>query len=271
MKVRINKKNRSGFTLIELLIVIGLMGALTALILPKLSASREEAIGDVCDYNQAGTLRVLKEFKQMTGQYPSGLHNGLNGIAATATKVDGLPDYQSNNMVANIATTLTKLTANQSLSLSNAGITSIAYDTGYNTAPVAADVYVARCDFHWKDDGGKMYQFDGVPVSTTNGAAASGTKTWEDEDANGTTEGIIVTLWVAPTTDWSMPTGNKDWTKGSVELGIDLAGKCPVPVSSIGGGEPTFAYYMAYFKVYDDGTAAKLVGTSCPECGVLNP
>ncbi|NMA45119.1 MAG: type II secretion system protein GspG, partial [Lentisphaerae bacterium] len=63
-KTRHNRVMRSQFTLIELLIVIGLLGALTALILPSLMADREEALGDVCDYNQAGTVRVLKQFKQ---------------------------------------------------------------------------------------------------------------------------------------------------------------------------------------------------------------
>ncbi len=81
-------------------------------------------------------------------------------------------------------------------------------------------------------------------------------------------------LWVAPTTDWSANKGdggNSDWTKGSVELGISLAGKCPVPTKSITGGDPEFAYYMAYFKVYTNGAKARMIGTSCPECGVLNP
>jgi prepilin-type N-terminal cleavage/methylation domain-containing protein len=60
MKVK-TVKTKGGFTLIELLIVIGLLGALTALILPRLAADHEEAMGDVCDYNQAGTVRVLTQ------------------------------------------------------------------------------------------------------------------------------------------------------------------------------------------------------------------
>jgi uncharacterized OB-fold protein len=32
----------------------------------------------------------------------------------------------------------------------------------------------------------------------------------------------------------------------------------------------SFRYYMCFFKVYADGTAAKLIGTACPECGVLD-
>ncbi|MFW5864150.1 MAG: type II secretion system protein, partial [bacterium] len=59
IKKNAKRKNRkSGFTLIEMLVVIGLLGALTALVLPSLTANREEALGDVCDYNQAGTVRV---------------------------------------------------------------------------------------------------------------------------------------------------------------------------------------------------------------------
>ena len=53
--------------IVFLLIVIGLLGALVALILPKLTADREEAMGDVCDYNQAGTVRVLSQYADMFG------------------------------------------------------------------------------------------------------------------------------------------------------------------------------------------------------------
>ena len=270
MKTSMKKtKNKGGFTLIELLIVIGLLGALTALILPRLAANREEAIGDVCDYNQAGTLRVLSQYKDMFGLYPKGLHNGLIGTGATATAIDGLPDFQAGNMITNIATTRHALTTNQAASLVAAGITTVAYSNGYNLASVAAGVNVARCTTSWVTDEEIGYTFDGIGIAAWE--AGTATPSWDSGSGFG--PGVVVVLWVTPTTDWSGKGdgGNNDWTKGEVELGITLAGQCPVPVASATGGDPDFAYYMAYFKVYDSGAAARLIGTSCPECGVLNP
>ena len=52
------RKGRGGFTLIELLIVIGLLAALAALVLPKLSADRKKALAGIDDYNEAGTARI---------------------------------------------------------------------------------------------------------------------------------------------------------------------------------------------------------------------
>ena len=66
-----------------------------------------------------------------------------------------------------------------------------------------------------------------------------------------------------------------DLAKGAVEYGISMEGKCPIPTASTTQGgadvEVSFAYYMAYFKVYNDGTPARMIGSTCPECGVLNP
>lgn len=264
---KMKKKMRNGgFTLIELLIVIGLLGALTALILPRLSASREDAIGDVCDYNQAGTLRVLNQYYDMYGKYPKDLHNGMTSTDSGAVAMPGLPDFQGGNMVSNITTTRHALLTNEATSLIEAGIESICSSNGLHSTAVATGVYVARCTTNWVDDSESPYTFNGMDIAEWE--SASGTPSWD------ATNGIVVTLWVAPTTDWSAnqgDSGNNDWTKGAVDYGISLAGQCPVPTTSINGKEPDFAYYMAYFKVYSDGTKARLIGTSCPECGVLNP
>jgi hypothetical protein len=58
-----------------------------------------------------------------------------------------------------------------------------------------------------------------------------------------------------------------------------LAGKCPIPVSNLAGSDvPDFSYYMAYVLAFGDDTdtittphKAVLIGTSCPEDGILNP
>ena len=262
------KTKTQGFTLIELLIVIGLLGALTALVLPSLTADREEALGSVCDYNQAGTLRVLKQFKQISGSYPDDMHNGLTGVTDAATAIEGLPGAQTANMVTNIGTTLHELTANEVASLNAAGIDSICSGTGLNSTVLAADVAVAALTDTWVDDGDAAYTFDGRSLAD-----------WRGDTNSGTSDGTIICLWVAPTTDWSFDqeSANKDWGNGNVSLGIDVQGQCPIPAEAASGDEVSFAYYMAYFLVDTDTdangdvTAAKLIGTSCPECGVMNP
>lgn len=274
-----NRVKRSPFTLIELLIVIGLLGALTALILPSLMANREEALGDVCDYNQAGTVRVLKQFKQVFNHYPVGMHTGLQSNAATPLAMGGLPSAQEDHMGNPNATTpvtcpsVHELTANQAKSLTDAGIESVCYNVGYESEDIATGVYVVRANngAAWLDDspgGGVEMTFDGV--SLTNWESATGTPSWDKAEGNG----VVVVLWIAPTIDWEHhPEMNKnnDWTKGEVKMGIDLQGKCPIPAEDIDGGDPEFAYYMAYFKVYNNGAPARLIGTTCPECGILNP
>lgn len=259
---------RQSFTLIELLIVIGLLGALTALILPTLSANREEALGAVCDYNQAGSVRTLKQYANLVNRYPADLHNGLTGTTAAAVAMDGLPSQQARDMITNISTTRHSLTANQAASLVAAGITSVCSGTGLNSTAVAADVHVCSASgtTPWDDDSGTGSQltFDGITVS--NWATATGTPSW---DASA---GPVICLWIAPTVNWAAGSGdNNDWSKGNVELAIDMEGSCPIPTAAASGDEVSFAYYMAYFKVYNDGSPARLIGSTCPEDGALNP
>jgi prepilin-type N-terminal cleavage/methylation domain-containing protein len=272
---KMKKSKQSGFTLIELLIVIGLLGALTALILPRLSADREEAMGDVCDYNQAGTVRVLTQYEDMFGAYPAGMHNGLEDTDATAEAMEGLPSAQTEHMVTDIDDTRLALSADQADSLAAAGITNVASGTGYNIATVEAAVNVAQAcaadgTNPWNDDGGVEMTFDGVAISDW-ATGAAGSPSWNVDGGAGP----VVCLWITPTVDWASAQGdggNSDWTKGSVEYGISMEGKCPIPVvAAEEGDEVSFAYYMAYFKVFDDGTAARMIGSTCPECGILNP
>jgi prepilin-type N-terminal cleavage/methylation domain-containing protein len=270
MNTKKAKKSQRGFTLIELLIVIGLLGALTALILPKLSASRTEAIVDVCHYNKAGTARALMQYANVFGRYPSDLHNGLQGTDASALAMEGHASPQTARMVTNINTTRHALTADQAVSLAASGITSISSGTGFNSTPVAADVNVAVAasadgSNPWAGGGKPEITFDGVLVS--DWAAGTGGAGWNQGKA-----GPVVVLWIAPTVNWSAGSGdNNDWTKGSVELGVSLEGQCPVPTKSTTGGDPSFKYYMAYFKVFSDGSPARMIGLTCAGGGTLNP
>ncbi len=263
----------AGFTLIELLIVIGLLGALTALVLPSLSGNRTEAIASICDYNQAGTVRTLKQFEDMYDAYPKGFHTGLVAAGGTAY-VEGLPAAQSTNMGQ--AGSYVTLDAEHIASLSAAGIETLAYGGDLGVAPAVGNYVVAAvpestpgANDGWVDDSdiSQPYTFDGKTIADYMA---------EDGDVTPVVDGgsIVVRLWITPTMDWSAPTGvhaNDNWTNGNFELGIEMEGACPIPAEALSGDGVEFAYYMAYFQVYNDGTAARMIGTSCPEDGILNP
>jgi hypothetical protein len=262
-----------------MLVVIGLLGALTALILPSLSADRTKAIVDVCHYNKAGTARALKQYENLFGRYPADMHNGLDGTGAGALAMEGHAAPQTKRMVTDIATTRHNLTDWQGNSLYDAGITSICSGTGLNSTdiPLTASPSGAALGIHvasacaadgsnpWAGGGKPEITFDGILIS--DWADGTGGPSWNQGKA-----GPIVVLWLAPTTNWAAGSGdNNDWTKGNVEYGIDLEGQCPVPTTSTTGGDPTFKYYMAYFKVFDDGSAARMIGLTCAGGGTLNP
>ncbi|MFW5922862.1 MAG: type II secretion system protein [Planctomycetota bacterium] len=271
LKNGFQRSARRAFTLIELLIVIGLLGALTTLILPSLSADREEAMGDVCDYNQSGTVRTLKQYETMTGGYPADMHTGLQDTGSDAEAMEGLPAAQEEHMIDDISDTRLALSSDQADSLEAAGITSVTSGTGLNSDDVAADINVAQaCDSGgtnpWNDDADEEMSFDGIDIS--NWATGSEGPSWNQEGGAGP----VVCLWIAPTVNWSPgEVDNKDWSKGAYELEIDLEGQCPIPAEAASGDEVSFSYYMAYFKVFDNGDPARMIGTTCPECGIMNP
>lgn len=260
---------RQGFTLIELLIVIGLLGALTALILPSLSADRKEALQDVNKYNKAGTMRVLSEYHQLTNGYPSGMHTGLQAASGDeAVRMVGMPKCTKKNVTSS---TITTLTATQLESLAEAGIESLCYGTGLNKATLDETVCVVKSADWVRGSNQTALTFQGL-------TGAEWAATMNSDPNGGGTDGLLIALWVAPTTDWeSASGGNNDWTRGNVELGVDMPAQAPIPTVSADGDDVDieFAYYVGHFLVDSDATdgvqAAELVGVTCPGGGALNP
>ncbi len=303
---------RKNFSLIELLIVIGIMGALAALILPAFSDSETAAKDTACDYNQAGTLRYLTMFRAANGVYPSGFHTGANDMTATqtlrepddgdATTTEGSALTTCAEYNFGTASAATALDANMVSSLQNAGIVTLA--SGRSVAEkidTTTKVYVVNSTgAYWTEaldavtgevnasgdalecrnaslqdiaavgqaDGGEGTTADpGYDVtSATNSIKAAVTMRSHTVNTDGTlnfTEGKfkIVPFYVAPTIDWEhyYSDGPND-----SKISVAMAGKCPWGE----GGQAR--YYIAFFKVYDDGSAAKLLCTSCPDCGILD-
>ena len=266
MQKKMKRAAQKGFTLIELLIVIGLLGALTALVLPSLSANREDALGDVCDYNQAGTLRTLTQFYDLYGGFPNQLHMGTQGTTG-GVAMKGIPEAQQVNMGDGVTgTTASVLTADQIDSLEEAGVTDVASGYGYIITPIDGTIEFPDLTA-WVDDESVPMTFNGISIADWE----AGTTT--PDAAQGS--GRVICLWVTPTADWenaNVANPNLDWSKGNVTLKVSLPGKCPIPNASLSGDDVDFNYYMAYIKVYDDPEVpARLIGTSCPECGIMNP
>lgn len=286
------KMSRKNFSLIELLIVIGIMGALAALILPAFSDSESAAKDTACDYNQAGTLRYLQMFRSANGVYPTGFHTGGSTAtwagtgAETDVELTTCATYNFSNTNASEDLALEGGNGeNYAGSLINAGIVTLAYGQGdaaafvelSNTAVTVKAV--KECDegaTTWTEEldpltgevnpTGAPLTLRGVSlghvaqIGQLDDMSTADTKCLQFR-ATDEPKFKIVPLYVAPTMDWE-----KYYVDGPNEskVSISMPGKCPW------GSDGKARYYIAFFKVYEDGTPAKLLCTSCPDCGILD-
>ncbi|MDR2438206.1 MAG: prepilin-type N-terminal cleavage/methylation domain-containing protein [Planctomycetaceae bacterium] len=229
---------KSGFTLIELLIVIGLLAALAAVLLPTLMGDREDALEGICSYNQAGTLRTLRQYEAMTGKLPNGMHTGLQTNASSATPMQLPPAFQE-NLKLNTVNIYTLTTADVA-ALEEAGITKLAYGTGSASATgdaalgyetvTATTSNVIKIAANWQSDGAAFtFNAKGIPA-------------WEAEGyAN------IIALFITPTVDWTSASSG-GWVKG-FNVSMDIPGTCPIPNDE----NTEFAYYVAYIGLKTSG------------------
>lgn len=285
------KMFRKNFSLIELLIVIGIMGALAALILPAFSDSETAAKDTACDYNQAGTLRYLQMFRSANGVYPTGFHTGGSVIGWTGSgdETDVELTTCATHNFGSASDDLTLETSNEGYAASfiSAGIVTLAYGQGSAAAMgnVGTDAVVVKSvkacndgETTWTEELDPLtgeVKADGAPL-TLRGVSlgyvaqigqmdataleAAGAKAAQFRKSDEHTF-KIVPLYVAPTLDWE-----KYYVDGpnDSKVSISMPGKCPW------GSDGQARYYIAFFKVYSDGTAAKLLCTSCPDCGILD-
>lgn len=270
-----HKKNNQGFTLIELLIVVALLGALAALVLPSMQANRTKAMEATCDFNQVSTLKTLTDHYSLNGALPDYLHTGKDAddTAQTKTALSGVPGKDGedgttlDNMMNNV--TVAPLSSNEVLSCQAAGLKNVVYgDDGGTTVALNVDESVGNiCKPNVDTDANPFLADDGQAI-TFNGHNL----TWwnGDSDGAGGAAGTVFMTFITPIADWSTSSDN-DWGKGlNSSVSVKKAGECKVPVDA------DFSYYIAYIKAFstlDEGEAipAILVGTSCPECGVTNP
>ena len=279
------KKLQKGFTLIELLIVIGLLGALTSLILPSLSASRRDAIMDTFKYNKAGTFRALKQHQQMIGKYPDNLHTGYTDAAGT-DPMPGLPMGGGKNLAGERPSQITPpnqvykraLTATEAASLKAAGITHVSHGAGSTAVDDASPPVVAMNVDRWRShpsEGASAAYIDGRKIGEWEGRA--------NPDAPVTTGGnagpyTVIPLRVTPDVIWAAgEDSSNDWAKGNFEVKIEIEGQANMASKAYGGAgvDPDFGYINAFFLVHNDSGAsetepARLIGVGGPSGTVLN-
>jgi prepilin-type N-terminal cleavage/methylation domain-containing protein len=224
----------AGFTLIELLIVIGLLAALAAVLLPSLTGSKEEALAGLDKYNAAGTLRTLRQYEAITGLVPNGLHTGLEATNSTATNLmDVTAAYSAN---ASQLGSVVALTPGDVKALQSIGITKLAYGKGDpdNSDPdlalgyedVVTGINVVTLTEDWVGEDGPI---------TFNG------KGFDALQAEGYSK--IINLFISPTADWSAR-GN-GWAKG-FSVKMDVPGTCPIV-------DEEFSYYTVFIGLKSEG------------------
>ena len=263
------KRARAGFSLIELMIVVVIIGALVAIIIPQFNASESEAKDAGCDASNYGTLRQISNYRSLNGVYPSRLHTGFESDAGSGAPMgtsdcSKLASVTATNFVSK--STWAALTADQASSLAKAGIVKLAYGGfGINAdfVPTTGGVHVARVTASWLEDHN-----DNTTIVTVNGVDLKDYVQVDPYDSSASPEedGIVVPLIAAPTADFDNYYLGSESAKYASKVSVAQVGACPWVEK---GTE--FPFYVCFFKVYDDGRAAKMIGTACPECGSLNP
>ena len=79
--MRISRGSRAGFTLIELMLVVIIIGALTAMVMPRLAGRTEQAKNSAAQADiTANIATALKLYELDNGRYPAGEDGGLGAL-----------------------------------------------------------------------------------------------------------------------------------------------------------------------------------------------
>ena len=77
------KKSNAGFTLIELMLVVIIIGALTAMVMPRLAGRTEQAKTSTAQADISANIATgLKLYELDNGRYPTAEDGGLNALFA---------------------------------------------------------------------------------------------------------------------------------------------------------------------------------------------
>ncbi|HSU65937.1 MAG TPA: type II secretion system protein [Tepidisphaeraceae bacterium] len=171
------RRHRNAFTLVELLVVIGIIAVLISILLPALSAARE----------QANTVKCLSNMRQI-GQAQAAYAADFKGYAVPAGYM-AMPIQSNGLLTENFATLLVNYNYLKDPGVSN------------RTAPGVPGLSVFSCP----DGSGDLQPFDhsvGSPVTPTEPTSrtdAQGTRGWRQVSSSS---GIIIDTWFGVNADW---------------------------------------------------------------------
>lgn len=255
------------FSLIELLIVIAIIGALSAMIIPAFSNSEKDSKESADAYNNRGILRYIHMFKDANGYYPSGFHTGLDTSNATLTALSEVILGEDGEDSAFSVSELTDVdSAKYITSLKEAGINYLsAGDVSEATVTPLKDststVSVLKVD---PTALGEELVFNGKKLSAY-------LKPLQFEMGEHEDNGIIVALFVTPNIDWeTVYSGGYHQHEDHGHFESRTASKIALkntPVANVSDAD--FKYFVCFFKLNNNGDAAQLIGITSPELTVV--
>jgi hypothetical protein len=209
--------------------------------------SREDALEGIDSYNQAGTLRTLRQFQAMTNKLPTGFHSGLQANGSVSSEdglMKGFPDAFKANF-ADDGSDVVQLSSAEAAALAELGVTSIAYGEGdpeattkdlalgYAAVSETSQPWVISVGENWTGDGesigkgGRLYTFNSKGIKTLKAEGYSN----------------VIALFLTSTVDWEKE--SQGWVKG-FSVKMEIPGSCPIP-------QTDFAYYIAYIALRGAG------------------
>ena len=249
------------FSLIELLIVIAIIGALSALIIPAFSSSEQEAKSVSDNYNSRGILRYIHMFQNANSCYPSGFHTGLDSSGAALTT---LPVKILHEGALESAFSIVELSdvagAKYISSLKGAGINYLSADEVSSAVATPLKDSSTTVKVLKVDPDELELVFNGREL-------AAYLKPIQFEMDSHADNGIIVALFVTPNVDWETVYSGDYLAHGSHgHFEKRTASKIALKNTPVSGvSDADFNYFIALFKLNNSGANAQLIGMVSPD------
>ena len=268
MKTHFKRKN---FSLIELVVVVAIMGALAALIIPSFSSTEKEAKESTDAYNSKGIVRYVHMFQNANDSFPSGFHTGLasDGTAPMAlSEAFGVEDGKIEEGAPISIVDLSDADGAKYISsLKAAGI-------NYLTAGEVSNAVATPL----KDGKTSIKAIKLDPSNAMAGNLVFNGRKLSDwvkpaqfEMGAHADDGIIIALFGTSNGDWeTVYSGGYHQHDDHGHFEVRKASKIALkntPVSNV--ATSGFKYYACLFKLNNNGNAATLIGAVSPDMAAV--
>jgi prepilin-type N-terminal cleavage/methylation domain-containing protein/prepilin-type processing-associated H-X9-DG protein len=161
-------RRRKGFTLVELLVVIGIIAALIAILMPALNKARQQALTIKCGSNLHNIGIAMTMYTQQYGYYPGQAHLGPVIYAVWPTRLRNL--MNGDQQVFFCPAQEAGFEWQKITSGGNATAADSPY--GYNPGEVLLDVFTIPFSYGYNDWGYQPTGQGGIPVDQQLGLGA---------------------------------------------------------------------------------------------------